>query len=150
MVPWAQLIAVSEPLYPTSGRVGHQPMGVSKMLRIYRLQQWCGLADEALEDAIYDCQVLRDFVGIDHFFNLIRTRARARVPGLNGSAHGGDATGAAGGTAAASRSAARALMRARSSTAHFPGVTAAADVGAAFKLCQQWVDALGLLTPTES
>jgi IS5 family transposase len=65
VVPWARLIAVIEPLYPTSGRVGRQPMGVPKMLRIYLLQQWYGLADEALEDAIYDSQALRDFVGID-------------------------------------------------------------------------------------
>lgn len=35
------------------------------MLRMYLLQQWYGLADEALEDAIYDNQALRDFVGID-------------------------------------------------------------------------------------
>ncbi len=35
------------------------------MLRIYFLQQWYGLADEALEDAIYDSQAMRDFVGID-------------------------------------------------------------------------------------
>jgi transposase, IS5 family len=65
VVPWARLIAVVEPLYPTSGRVGRQPMGMSKMLRMYLLQQWYGLADEALEDAIYDSQALRDFVGID-------------------------------------------------------------------------------------
>jgi IS5 family transposase len=65
VVPWARLMAVIEPLYPTSGRVGRQPMGVPKMLRMYLLQQWYGLADEALEDAIYDSQALRDFVGID-------------------------------------------------------------------------------------
>ena len=65
VVPWARLIAVIEPLYPTSGRVGRQPMGVPKMLRMYLLQQWYALADEALEDAIYDSQALRDFVGID-------------------------------------------------------------------------------------
>ena len=65
VVPWARLQGVIEPLYPTSGRVGRQPMGVPKMLRMYLLQQWYGLADEALEDAIYDSQALRDFVGID-------------------------------------------------------------------------------------
>jgi IS5 family transposase len=65
VVPWARLIGVIEPLYPTSGRVGRQPTGVPKMLRMYLLQQWYGLADEALEDAIYDSQALRDFVGID-------------------------------------------------------------------------------------
>src|SRR5664279_3835784 len=65
IVPWARLIAVIEPLYPTSGRVGRQPIGVPTMLRMYCLQQWYGLADEALEDALYDSQALRDFVGID-------------------------------------------------------------------------------------
>ena len=65
VVPWSRLIAVIEPLYPTSGRVGRQPVGVARMLRIYCLQQWYGLADEALEDALYDSQALRDFVGID-------------------------------------------------------------------------------------
>ncbi|OJX04611.1 MAG: hypothetical protein BGO72_21480 [Burkholderiales bacterium 70-64] len=61
----SRLIAVIEPLYPKSGPVGRPPIGVSKMLRMYCLQQWYGLADEALEDAIYDSQALRDFVGID-------------------------------------------------------------------------------------
>jgi IS5 family transposase len=35
------------------------------MLRVYFLSQWYGLADEALEDAIYDSQAMRNFVGID-------------------------------------------------------------------------------------
>lgn len=49
VVPWSRLIAVIEPLYPTSGRVGRQPIGVPRMLRMYCLQQWYGPADEALE-----------------------------------------------------------------------------------------------------
>jgi len=65
IVPWARLIAVIEPIYPKSGRVGRQPIGIPKMLRMYCCQQWYGLADEALEDALYDSQALRDFVGID-------------------------------------------------------------------------------------
>jgi IS5 family transposase len=35
------------------------------MLRIYFLQQWDALADEALEDALYDSQAMRTFAGID-------------------------------------------------------------------------------------
>ena len=35
------------------------------MLRIYFLQQWYALADEALEDALYDSQALRTFAGVD-------------------------------------------------------------------------------------
>ncbi len=64
VVPWSRLIAVIEPLYPTSGRVGRQPIGVPGMLRVYCLQQWYRRADKALGDALCDSQVLRDFVGI--------------------------------------------------------------------------------------
>jgi IS5 family transposase len=34
-------------------------------LRIYFLQQWYGLADEALEDALYDRQALQGFARIE-------------------------------------------------------------------------------------
>ena len=65
VVPWARLEAVIEPHYPSSGRVGRPPIGVARMLRMYFLQQWFGLADEALEDALYDIESMRRFVGID-------------------------------------------------------------------------------------
>jgi IS5 family transposase len=39
-------------------------MGLERMLRLYFLQQWYGLADEALEDAVYDSQAMRAFLGI--------------------------------------------------------------------------------------
>ena len=32
---------------------------------MYFVQQWYGLADEAVEDAIYDSQALRNFMDID-------------------------------------------------------------------------------------
>ena len=64
MVPWARLVARLRPLYPTGAR-GRKPIGLERMLRIYFLQQWYGLADEALEDALYDSQALRGFAGID-------------------------------------------------------------------------------------
>ena len=64
LVPWARLVALIVPFYP-KGERGRPPMGVEKMLRVYFLQQWYGLADEALEDALYDSQALRTFVGID-------------------------------------------------------------------------------------
>lgn len=49
VVPWARLQALIEPKYPTSGRVGRQPVGVERMLRMYFLQQWFGLAYRALK-----------------------------------------------------------------------------------------------------
>jgi IS5 family transposase len=67
IVPWAALIAALKPYYfPEAGTGrGRRPIGLERMLRMYCLQQWYALADEALEDAIYDSQALRDFVGID-------------------------------------------------------------------------------------
>ena len=64
VVPWARLCAVIEPHYP-KGKRGRPPIGIERMLRIYFLQQWYALADEALEDALYDSQALRSFAGID-------------------------------------------------------------------------------------
>lgn len=65
VVPWAALEALIEPHYPKSGRVGRPPIGVQRMLRMYFLQQWYSLSDEGLEDALYDSQAMREFVGID-------------------------------------------------------------------------------------
>lgn len=64
-VPWGRLIPVIEPHYPTSGRRGRPPIGVERMLRMYVLQQVLGLSDEGTEDAIYDSQSARAFVGVD-------------------------------------------------------------------------------------
>src|SRR6202521_3177768 len=64
VVPWARLVERLRPLYP-KGERGRPPIGLERMLRIYLLQQGYGLADEALEDALYDSQALRGFAGID-------------------------------------------------------------------------------------
>ena len=65
VVPWSALCGLIEPHYPRSGRVGRPPIGVERMLRMYFLQQWYSLSDEGLEDALYDSQAMREFVGID-------------------------------------------------------------------------------------
>jgi len=67
LVPWQRLIDALSPSYfpNAAGKRGRPPIGLERMLRIYFLQQWYALADEALEDAIYDSQAMRDFVGID-------------------------------------------------------------------------------------
>ena len=61
-VPWARLAALVKPFYP-AGKRGRPPLGVELMLRVYFLQQWYALADEALEDAIHDSRAMRAFVG---------------------------------------------------------------------------------------
>ena len=84
LVPWQALVEVIAPFYP-KGERGRPPMGVEKMLRVYFLQQWYALADEALEDALYDSLSLRAFVGLSgsdpvpdattllHFRHLLET-----------------------------------------------------------------------------
>jgi IS5 family transposase len=64
VVPWAELCALIEPYYPKAGN-GRPPVGVERMLRVYFLQQWFNLSDPAVEEALYDSVVMRQFVGID-------------------------------------------------------------------------------------
>jgi transposase, IS5 family len=64
VVPWAALCRLVEPFYPKPGN-GRPPIGVERMLRLYFLQQWFNLSDPAAEEALYDSQAMRGFVGID-------------------------------------------------------------------------------------
>jgi IS5 family transposase len=64
VIPWARLLALIEPHYPKAGR-GRQPLGLEKLLRIYFLQQWFNLSDPQAEDAIYDSESMRRFVGVE-------------------------------------------------------------------------------------
>ena len=65
VTPWATLVAAVEPHYPKGEGRGRPPIGVERMLRMYIAQQCFGLSDEGIEDAIYDSQAIRRFVGID-------------------------------------------------------------------------------------
>jgi transposase, IS5 family len=64
VVPWDKLCALIEPHYPKAGN-GRPPKELEQMLRMYFLQQWFNLSDPAVEEALYDSVVLRQFVGID-------------------------------------------------------------------------------------
>ena len=65
VTPWAILEKTVRPFYPSSGGRGRQPIGLMRMLRMYIAQQCFGLSDEGIEDALYDSQAIRRFVGID-------------------------------------------------------------------------------------
>jgi IS5 family transposase len=66
VVPWTDLCALIEPVYPKARESGGRPpIGLERMLRIYFLQQWYDLSDPAVEEALYDSQAMRRFVGID-------------------------------------------------------------------------------------
>ena len=47
------------------------------MLRMYLLQVWFNLGDEAVEDAIYDSYAMRRFMGLDFVVEQVPT-ARPR------------------------------------------------------------------------
>lgn len=64
IVPWPELRAVIEPYYRKAGK-GRPPVGLDRMLRMYFVQHWFNLADEACEEALLDSTALRRFVGID-------------------------------------------------------------------------------------
>jgi transposase, IS5 family len=64
LVPWSALCKVIAPHYPKPGN-GRPPIGLERMLRMYFIQHWFNLADEACEEALYDSASLRRFVGID-------------------------------------------------------------------------------------
>lgn len=64
IVPWDKLVAVVEPYYYTGER-GRPPVGLERMLRVYCLGHWYNLPDPSLEEALYDIEAMRRFVGID-------------------------------------------------------------------------------------
>jgi IS5 family transposase len=65
VTPWSALITEISPFYPKGEGHGRPPIGLERMLRMYIAQQCFGLSDEGIEDAIYDSQPIRGFIGID-------------------------------------------------------------------------------------
>ena len=64
VIPWEELLQIINKYYPVAGN-GRQPMPMERMLRIYFMQQWYGLSDPAMEDALYDIESMRRFAGIN-------------------------------------------------------------------------------------
>ena len=86
MIPWADWVGLIEPHYYNNTR-GRKAKGLEVMLRMYLLQVWFHLSDEAVEDQINDSYAMRKFMGLDfateqvpdattllHFRHLIETR----------------------------------------------------------------------------
>ena len=62
VVPWDSMIRLIEPVYPKSA-VGRPAYALPSMLRVYCLQQWYGLSDPAMEEALYEIASMRRFAG---------------------------------------------------------------------------------------
>lgn len=89
VVPWKSLMDLIEPLYPVAGR-GRHPYPLVTMLRVHLMQNWFGLSDPAMEEALYEITPMRVFAGpslsgpipdettILNFRRLIETNERLR------------------------------------------------------------------------
>lgn len=55
---------IVEPYYP-KGKTGRPPFPVETMLRVRYLQQWVGLSDPAMEEALHDVPLYREFAQLD-------------------------------------------------------------------------------------
>ena len=63
VVPWKDLVALIAP-YAPEGRKGRPPFPVEMLLRIHFMQQWFTLSDPAMEEALHDMPLFRDFAGL--------------------------------------------------------------------------------------
>jgi IS5 family transposase len=60
VVPWGALVQIVAPHYPKA-KTGLPPFGIETMLRTHYLQQWFGLSDPAMEEALHDVPLYREF-----------------------------------------------------------------------------------------
>ncbi len=67
VVPWRELVGLIHPFAPTgTGAKGGRPtFAVETMLRIHFLQQWFGLSDPAIEEALHDTPLYCEFARLD-------------------------------------------------------------------------------------
>src|ERR1700722_14402859 len=66
IVPWPEMTAAVEAVYPKISEAGGRPpLPLERMLRVYFLQLWFNLSDPAVEEALYESNSMRNFVGID-------------------------------------------------------------------------------------
>ena len=64
VVPWSELVKLIEPHTPQA-KTGRPPFAVQTMLRIHFLQQWFGLSDPAMEEALHDVPLYCEFAQLD-------------------------------------------------------------------------------------
>ncbi|WP_158940758.1 IS5 family transposase [Burkholderia sp. S171] len=66
VVPWSELVALVLPHAP-EGKRGRPPFPVETMLRIHFMQQWFTLSDPAMEEALHDVPLFREFAALDNW-----------------------------------------------------------------------------------
>ncbi|WP_223466943.1 MULTISPECIES: IS5 family transposase [unclassified Pseudomonas] len=64
VVPWNGLIKLIEPFHP-KGEGGRPAYPLMTMLRVHLMQNWFGYSDPAMEEALYETTILRQFAGLN-------------------------------------------------------------------------------------
>jgi IS5 family transposase len=64
VVPWSELLSLIAPHAP-AGTTGRPPFATEVMLRIHLLQQFFGHSDPAMEEALHDIPLYREFAKLD-------------------------------------------------------------------------------------
>ena len=64
VVPWSTLVELVASHAPVATK-GRPPFPVETMLRIHFMQQWFTLSDPAMEEALHDVPLFREFSGLD-------------------------------------------------------------------------------------
>ena len=64
VIPWSDLLALIAPHAP-AGKTGRPPFALQTMLRIHLLQQFFGHSDPAMEEALHDIPLYREFAHLD-------------------------------------------------------------------------------------
>lgn len=64
VIPWTELLALIAPHTP-AGKTGRPPFDTEVMLRIHLLQQFFGHSDPAMEEALHDIALYREFAHLD-------------------------------------------------------------------------------------
>jgi IS5 family transposase len=67
VVPWQALLALISPHAPKPDKAkgGRPPIPLSSLLRIHFLQQWFGLSDPAMQEALHDVPLYRQFARLE-------------------------------------------------------------------------------------
>jgi hypothetical protein len=65
VAPWKVLVEIIEPHWPKS-KTGRPLFSIEKMLRIHYMQQWFGLSDPAMEEALHDVPLYLVFAGLSN------------------------------------------------------------------------------------
>lgn len=63
VVPWKSLLGLSEPFYPEVSN-GRPPYPLPTMLRVRLMQNWFGLSDPGMEEALYEIPPIRPMASV--------------------------------------------------------------------------------------